>query len=563
MTRHRLFVLAAALFTSALLSGCGGGPPAATAVFDDPPEVTLGERLFLETRFAQFFAVHSPGSVNAALAAGDPALNTLPAVAGDMPGPFRGRSFNCRQCHLVDEQFGVPGGGNRSYSDFARRSVLSDRGDQPALSVRNSPALVGAAAPRANDFILHADGEFTSTAELARATLTGRMAGWLPQEQAQAIAHIARVIREDDGRGALAADAGGAYRTVLSGTSASLPLSAGYRIDPGSASDDQIVDAVARLIAAYVESLQFQKNADGVNLGSPFDLFLARNKLPATPAFAESDLDYARRLRQQLDALDAPQWVAADVLRRFQFHAQPFQFNDSELRGLKVFLREPASAAGLSAAELAGGGIGNCVSCHAPPQFTDFGLHNTGVSQLEYDGIFGAGAFAALPVPTLAQRSRPEVARAALPQTAAHPDYQSLMRAIPSAADRRRVDLGAWNIFANADFPLSQNAQRKLLCNIVPSDTPCARIDDQALLERAVAVFKTPALRDLADSAPYQHNGAFDTLEDVLGFYAQTSAMARAGSLRNADPRIADIAINAGDRIDLAAFLRALNEDYN
>ena len=59
------------------------------------------------------------------------------------------------------------------------------------------------------------------------------------------------------------------------------------------------------------------------------------------------------------------------------------------------------------------------------------------------------------------------------------------------------------------------------------------------------------------------HDGQFDTLEATVGFYAQTAAMARAGSLRNADPRIASIAINAQDQSDLAAFLRALNEDYN
>ena len=34
----------------------------------DPPEIAMGERLFLETRFAQFFAAHSTG--------GDPIMET-------------------------------------------------------------------------------------------------------------------------------------------------------------------------------------------------------------------------------------------------------------------------------------------------------------------------------------------------------------------------------------------------------------------------------------------------------------------------------------------------------
>ncbi|MCC6921604.1 MAG: hypothetical protein IT525_00845, partial [Nitrosomonas sp.] len=34
----------------------------------DPPEIAMGERLFLETRFAQFFAAHGTG--------GDPIMET-------------------------------------------------------------------------------------------------------------------------------------------------------------------------------------------------------------------------------------------------------------------------------------------------------------------------------------------------------------------------------------------------------------------------------------------------------------------------------------------------------
>ncbi|GAC1634914.1 MAG: cytochrome c peroxidase [Nevskia sp.] len=558
---------AASLCASLALGACGGGsaPSLQPQAFGDPPEVVLGERLFLETRFAQFFAVNSPADVNAALSAGDPALATLPTADGAaLAGPFRTQSMNCRQCHLVDEAYGRTGGGNRTYADFARRSRLTERGDGPALTVRNSPALVDATLARATGFILHFDGEFTSAQALVRATLTGRNTGWLPNEQAQALAQVAKVIREDDGRGALAAQAGGAYRTVLSGSSASLVLPAEYRLDVGQASDAQILDAVARLIAAYVESLSFARNGQGLNVGAPYDLFLARNALPATPAFGESALDYARRLRASLDALGAPDYVPADVLRRFQFHpGQAFQFGETELRGLRVFLREPASASGLSADELARGGIGNCLSCHAPPAFTDFGLHNTGVTQLEYDGVHAAGAFAALAVPSRAERGDPAVAKAVLPATSLHPGYESRLRAIPVASDTRKVDLGAWNIFANADFPLSQAPLRQLLCDIGAAAGDCANRSDDALLTRAIATFKTPGLRDLADSQPYMHNGRFDTIEDSIGSYATTAAMARAGRLRNADPRLANVAINARDEADLAAFLRALNEDYH
>lgn len=64
---------------------------AATAADVDPPEVTIGERLFLETRFAQYFATHSNGNVNLPLLHGDPTLDQVQTTQGTMPGPFAGQ----------------------------------------------------------------------------------------------------------------------------------------------------------------------------------------------------------------------------------------------------------------------------------------------------------------------------------------------------------------------------------------------------------------------------------------------------------------------------------------
>ncbi|MEJ2230558.1 MAG: hypothetical protein P8X46_05195, partial [Nitrospirales bacterium] len=65
-----------------ILSGAAWVPPhvlAQEAEEADPAEITNGERLFLETRFAQFFKVFldDGGSVNDPLPAGDPALDKL------------------------------------------------------------------------------------------------------------------------------------------------------------------------------------------------------------------------------------------------------------------------------------------------------------------------------------------------------------------------------------------------------------------------------------------------------------------------------------------------------
>src|SRR5262245_29605181 len=156
----------------------------------DPPEVALGERLFLETRFAQFYFAHAPGDANAVLKEGDPVLNSSATTSQDLPGPFRGFSMNCRSCHLVSEQR-VLGRGNRSYADYAPRSPIPAREDGRQFTIRNSPPIVNALISREGATFLHDDGEFPSGAELVKGTFTGRNFGWLASEHSQAVKHIA------------------------------------------------------------------------------------------------------------------------------------------------------------------------------------------------------------------------------------------------------------------------------------------------------------------------------------------------------------------------------------
>ena len=250
-----------------------------------------GERLFLETRFSQFFFAHAGGNPNATLAEGDPVTTSLVTLAGPISGPFAGQGMNCRGCHLVDDAKMTPGGGNRSYADFARHSPIPAREDERTETPRNSPALVNATLARGRPFFLHFDGEFPSTVALAEGTFTGRNFGWLPTERARAVANMADVIRGDDGTGALAQSFdGGPYRRVLAGTDPAIPkdfrLPRKFRIDVDRASDEQILRAVARLVAAYVESLEFEN-------ASPYDRFLKENILPGEPREFERDTDYA------------------------------------------------------------------------------------------------------------------------------------------------------------------------------------------------------------------------------------------------------------------------------
>lgn len=560
----------------------------------DPAEIAIGERLFLETRFAEFFFRNGGHDVNAPLATGDPVLDSTRTAGGTLPGPFAGQSMNCRACHLVDEQLGEAGGGMRTYTDFARRSPVPEREDGLATAPRNSPPLVNASLPRRGGVILHFDGEFPSLEALVLGTLTGRNYGWLPGEATTAKQHIARVVREDDGSGELAREFGGPYSRVLTGTDPTLPdglrLPASFRVDVATASDTEIVAAVAKLIAAYTRGLVFAQDEAGRFSGSPYDRFLVENGLPAAPTAGESGEDYTERLRRSLAHLADPVFVSDGD---FVHHEQRFAFGPEELRGLRIFLspsshashghpRGPRRFGRESGGRTAGfggfgtfeTGAGNCAACHPAPTFTDFGFHNTGISQMEYDAVHGAGAFQALTVPDL--RTRRADADRWLPATSRHPHAREPFRRVPTRDEPAWTDLGVWNIFANRDFPGPQRRLRRALCRDVRRTGPAHRhrrlrrgrgrgrkaCRRASLLEASLARFKTPGLRDLGHSAPYMHNGAFDEIEDVLRFYAEAAHLARRGRLRNADERLLPIRLSTGDIADLGRFLRALNEDY-
>jgi cytochrome c peroxidase len=513
------------------------GRLAARASDTELPEVTLGERLFLETRFAQFFAAHMSG-VNDPLPEGDPAVATLPTSLGPLPGPFAGRSMNCRNCHLVDDVEGVSA---RTYADFSRKSRVPQRDDGAAETPRNAPTLVDAAIPRPGPLLLHFDGEFASLTDLVRSTLTGRNYGWLPGEQPEAAAHIARVIREDDGSDDLGRALGGAYGVLLRGTDPAIPaalrLPEQFRVDASDAADDRILDVVARLIAAYVRSLHFAK-------GSPYDVFLEKNGLPAAPFAGESDLDYSRRLRAAVDILSTPRFVGPEDGQLLQ-HDHPFEFGPEELKGLKIFFREPLPGTLAGDPRVLSTRTGNCIACHAAPYFTDFSFHNTGATEEEYDASHGEGAFRRLFIPDLDYRnSRYEDF---LPATAAHPTATGPFRRAPA-------DLGVWNIFANPEFPAAQEGLQDLL-------NADGRSPAEAL-RRTIAYFKTPGLRDPGQSGPYLHTGRKREIEDVLELYLVSSVRQRAGRLRNGSRELAGIFLREADIAPLAAFLRALDEDY-
>ncbi len=514
----------------------------------DPAQILVGERLFLEIRFAQSY-YSNPDKP-------DPVLSSTKTTATDLPGAFAGQHMNCRACHMVDEHADNTAAGMRSYADFARRPPIPMRADGRMNAPRNSQQLVNIAIANDAGLAFHFDGQFATMEALVKATLTGRNYGWLAHEQQQAIKHIADVIRSDTDKGELARESGGDYRTLLQGTSARIPadfrLAQPYRINVDQASDSEIVDAIARLIAAYVNDLAFSRDADGLYDGSPYDQFLIKNGLPRKPAKGQTAIEYSRKLLVALKQLKKPEYISAST--RFDTHQQEFKFGPAELAGLKIFLREAA---------VNNQRVGNCISCHAAPDFTDFNFHNTGVSQIEYDAIHGNNKFASLHIPSLSERNASH--NDFLPPTMKHPQASGRFIAIPTKQQPGRTDLGLWNVFANPDEPAQQQHLSDLVCSMVSKQGGLSRdkCSVEQLLPYTVARFKTPGIRDLGHSAPYMHNGMFDTLEAVLAHYMQVSTLARAGKVLNAAPELSAMYLQAEDISMLAAFLRALNEDYD
>ncbi len=567
-----LSIILGSLLFAACGGGGGGGNGSATAQATGTPgaEQNVGERLFVETRFAQSFKafLDAGGNVNAPNI-GDPVVDTLLTTAAPIdPGPFKGMSMNCRTCHIVDDVLTAPGGGMRTYADFARRSPIPARADGKTETPRNSPALVNSTLDRPGGVLFHLDTEFNSMEDLVAATFTGRNFGWLPGESAQAIAHLARVVRGDDGTGDVAQQFDGLpYRILFTGTNSDIPddfrLPPEFRAFVGSGTDQEIFDAVVKVVAAYVNGLLFSQTDDsGVPIRSPFDIFVEVNGLPQQPDPNETPIDYSRRLLQLVTARELAgtlQFVTSNPNRpdgQFQFHTQSFQFGAPELAGLKIFLTEPSTPPIATPAEITAGKIGNCLACHAAPNFTDFKLHNTGTAQKEYDGIHGAGQFAGLSIPNLATRNGNY--NQYLPATELHPAALEPFRQVPILADPTLTDLGVWNIFANPDKPNPQAKIRAILCN---DQQPCP-LSDATLLDQSIARFKTPGLRDLGHSDPYMHTGQFDTLDNIIGFYLGVSAQARAGTLRNGATELQGMALTAADVTSLVAFLNSLNEDY-
>ncbi len=73
--------------------------------------------------------------------------------------------------------------------------------------------------------------------------------------------------------------------------------------------------------------------------------------------------------------------------------------------------------------------------------------------------------------------------------------------------------------------------------------------------------FKVPTLRNVALTAPYMHNGRFQTLEEVLDFYAGGGGEGVGNKLPNLDDKVRKFDLTKEERTAIVAFLHSLTDE--
>lgn len=148
-------------------------------------------------------------------------------------------------------------------------------------------------------------------------------------------------------------------------------------------------------------------------------------------------------------------------------------------------------------------GEGNCVACHRGPDFSDGNFHDTGVPWF------------------VAQRT-------------ADPGRHEGIENVRSSRFNR---LGRYN-----DEAPRRNA---------------AATSGPAVDEAARGTFRTPSLRNVADTAPYMHNGSLETLRAVVAHYSRIEPRQLRG---DAARHLHRLELSAAQTDDLIAFLESLSD---
>jgi cytochrome c peroxidase len=226
--------------------------------------------------------------------------------------------------------------------------------------------------------------------------------------------------------------------------------------------------------------------------------------------------------------------------------------SQQQLRGLLVFLNQGADAAGsrnppeTDAAIAAAGvsiGVGNCVSCHGGPEFTDAALTNLAGELIE-------------------QEDTPELVDGLLQVST----VQGLLDNGFSNIGVRPTndDLGRGG--QENGFPLSftRQALDPALNVLLPAgaELSCAAGEGGNCPTKVQVdgAFKIPGLRNVELTGPYFHNGGQAILSQVVEFYDRQSDFGDL-NIGNLDRNVAFIDLDDVDEEPLVEFLLALTDE--
>ncbi len=215
-----------------------------------------------------------------------------------------------------------------------------------------------------------------------------------------------------------------------------------------------------------------------------------------------------------------------------------------QLLGLLAFIRRPLprSSDPIFTAEI---GVGNCVACHAGPEFTE----------AAFTTLFGG-------------EDEPELLEAEeMPEL----DMGNLIVGEETAF----LDVGFSNIGVRPTtddlgrgaevngFPLSFVRQALLGLEFAPELPECGGIGQEACPENDRAAvdgtFKVPGLRNVALTGPYFHNGGDSTLEDVVEFYDRRGNYGD-DNIADLERNMARITLTELDEDPLVEFLESLTD---
>ena len=71
--------------------------------------------------------------------------------------------------------------------------------------------------------------------------------------------------------------------------------------------------------------------------------------------------------------------------------------------------------------------------------------------------------------------------------------------------------------------------------------------------------FKTPSIRNISKTAPYMHNGIYNTLEEVMEFYEKGGGAGLGLKLNNQTLPFDKLTLTASERVDIIAFMKSLD----